>query len=40
MVGQAAIEWATVLPLMISIIGLAGLVFTAMRYGRDDTTRS
>ena len=33
------VDWATALPLMISIIGLAGLVFTAMRYGRDDTTQ-
>lgn len=33
------IDWVTVLPLIIGIIGLAGLVFTAMRFGRDDTTQ-
>lgn len=32
------IDWATALPLIIGIIGLAGVIFTAMRFGRDDTT--
>lgn len=32
------IDWATALPIIIGIIGLAGIVFTAMRFGRDDTT--
>ena len=32
------IDWVSVLPLIIGILGLAGLIFTAMRYGRDDTT--
>ena len=33
------IDWVTVLPLIIGILGLSGLIFTAMRYGRDDTTQ-
>ena len=33
------IDWATALPLIIGIIGLAGVIFTAMRFGRDDTTQ-
>lgn len=32
------VDWVNVLPLIIGILGLAGLIFTAMRYGRDDTT--
>jgi len=32
------IDWATALPIIIGIIGLAGMVFTALRFGRDDTT--
>ena len=32
------VDWVNVLPLVIGILGLAGLIFTAMRYGRDDTT--
>lgn len=32
------VDWVTALPIIIGIVGLAGLVFTAMRFGRDDTT--
>lgn len=32
------VDWVNVLPLIIGILGLAGLIFTALRYGRDDTT--
>lgn len=32
------VDWAVALPIIIGIVGLAGLVFTAMRFGRDDTT--
>ena len=32
------INWATALPIIIGIIGLAGVIFTALRFGRDDTT--
>ena len=32
------IDWALALPLIIGILGLATLIFTALRYGRDDTT--
>ena len=32
------VDWATALPIIIGIVGLAGLVFTALRFGRDDTT--
>ena len=34
----AAINFATALPLVIGIVGLGGLVFTALRFRRDDTT--
>jgi hypothetical protein len=34
----AAIDFATALPLVIGIIGLGGLVFTALRFRRDDTS--
>lgn len=33
------IDWATALPIIIGSGGLAGLIFTAMRYGRDDTSQ-
>lgn len=33
------IDWVNVLPLIIGILGLSGLIFTAMRYGRDDTSQ-
>ena len=33
------IDWAEALPIIIGIVGLAGVIFTAMRYGRDDTTQ-
>lgn len=33
------IDWVTALPIIIGIMGLGGLVFTAMRFGRDDTTQ-
>lgn len=32
------VDWATALPIIIGIMGLAGVVFTALRFGRDDTT--
>ena len=35
----AVIDLATALPLVIGIIGIAGLIFTAMSYGRNDTTQ-
>jgi predicted nucleic acid-binding Zn-ribbon protein len=34
----AAINWAEALPLIIGLLGVAGLVFTALKYNRDDTT--
>jgi hypothetical protein len=34
----AAIDWAQALPLIIGLLGVAGLVFTALKYNRDDTT--
>ena len=34
----AAIDWATLLPPIIGIAGLGGVIFTALRYRRDDTT--
>lgn len=34
----AALDIAAILPLAIGILGLAGLVFTALRFRRDDTT--
>lgn len=33
------IDWVTALPIIIGIIGLGGLIFTAMRFRRDDTTQ-
>jgi uncharacterized coiled-coil DUF342 family protein len=38
MLAYAAIDLVSVLPLVIGVLGLAGLVFTALRYQRDDTT--
>jgi hypothetical protein len=32
------VDWVSALPLIIGVLGLAGLIFTALRYGRDDTT--
>ena len=32
------IDWAVALPIIIGIVGLAGVVFTALRFQRDDTT--
>jgi predicted nucleic acid-binding Zn-ribbon protein len=34
----AIIDWATALPLIIGLAGLGGIVFTALKYNRDDTT--
>jgi vacuolar-type H+-ATPase subunit I/STV1 len=34
----AAINWGEALPLIIGLFGVAGLVFTALKYNRDDTT--
>ena len=34
----AAIDFVTALPLVIGIVGLGGLVFTALRFRRDDTS--
>ena len=39
MLALAVIDLATALPLVIGIIGIAGLIFTAMSYGRNDTTQ-
>lgn len=33
-----AIDLVTALPLVIGLMGLCGLVFTALRFRRDDTT--
>lgn len=38
MLGYAAIDFVTALPLVIGIVGLGGLVFTALRFRRDDTS--
>jgi uncharacterized coiled-coil DUF342 family protein len=32
------VEIASLVSLIIGVLGLAGLIFTAMRYNRDDTT--
>lgn len=32
------IDWATALPIIIGIVGLAGLVFTGLQFNRNDTT--
>jgi hypothetical protein len=32
------IDWANALPIIIGLLGVAGLLFTAMKYNRDDTT--
>ena len=34
----AAIDFATALPVVIGLCGLGGLVFTALRFRRDDTS--
>ena len=34
----ALIDWAEALPLIIGLLGLGGIVFTALKYNRDDTT--
>jgi hypothetical protein len=34
----AALELSTILPLVIGLVGLAGVIFTALKYNRDDTT--
>ena len=38
MTGEVAKYIATLLPLVIGILGVGGLVFTALRFRRDDTT--
>ena len=38
MLVYGAIDLATALPLVIGLMGLGGLVFTALRFRRDDTT--
>jgi hypothetical protein len=38
MLVYAAIDFVTALPLVIGIVGLGGLVFTALRFRRDDTS--
>lgn len=38
MLAVAAINLVTALPLVIGIVGLGGLLFTALRFRRDDTT--
>jgi uncharacterized coiled-coil DUF342 family protein len=34
----AETNWSAVIPLVIGIFGVAGLIFTALKYNRDDTT--
>jgi hypothetical protein len=34
----AIIDWASALPLIIGLLGLSGIIFTAFKYNRDDTT--
>ncbi len=34
----AALDWAAIIPLVIGVFGVAGLIFTALKYNRDDTT--
>lgn len=34
----AAINLAEAIPLLIGVLGIAGLIFTALKYNRDDTT--
>lgn len=34
----AAINLAEAIPLLIGVLGVAGLIFTALKYNRDDTT--
>jgi uncharacterized coiled-coil DUF342 family protein len=31
-------DWAALIPLLLGVVGLAGLIFTALKYNRDDTT--
>ena len=38
MLVYAAIDLTTALPLVIGLMGLGGLVFTALRFRRDDTS--
>lgn len=38
MLVYAAIDFASLLALVIGVVGLAGVVFTALRFRRDDTT--
>ena len=34
----AIIDWAHALPIIIGLLGIAGIIFTALKYNRDDTT--
>jgi hypothetical protein len=34
----ALINWAEALPVIIGLLGIAGLIFTALKYNRDDST--
>ena len=34
----ALIDWANAIPIIIGLLGLAGIIFTALKYNRDDTT--
>src|SRR5262245_22560219 len=34
----AIIQWAAVIPLVIGIFGVAGIIFTALKFNRDDTS--
>ena len=38
LVFAALIDWTTALPIIIGLLGIAGLIFTALRHNRDDTT--
>ena len=34
----AIIDWVNAIPIIIGLLGIAGILFTAMKYNRDDTT--
>ena len=31
-------DWAALVPILLGVLGVCGLIFTALRYNRDDTT--
>ena len=34
----AIIDWVNAIPIIIGLLGLGGIIFTALKYNRDDTT--